>query len=210
MPSMKLDLPMLARFLPLVLVVAGCDDAAAPKADAPKPVAASTAPAASPTPERLTERVRAMWERKVAADWVEVYDFLSPQARKLTPISRYLQGKEYHTYANPRVHEVLHLDKDKAHVRVSMLWTPTHPQIQQVHLDPGQTLDVTQDVETIETWRWTDGEWYFVEAASVDDFFEEHPEFLKKDEAKPAKTAAGAEPASAGAPEGAGAENPKR
>ena len=204
---MKLDTMILTRLFLIGALAAGAaacsETGAAPpvgaKADAKPSAAVANAPA--PTAERLTERVHAMWAKKTAAQWVEVYDMIAPQMRKRMPISQFLSGKEYHTYANPVLHEVIQLDPDGSWVRVSAIWTPRHPQIQKA-LQPGES--VTQEVESVETWLWTDGDWYYVESASIDDFVEKHPDVLKKQPAaSPAAPGAGApaqDAAASGAP----------
>lgn len=161
-----------------LLALQGCD-----QKDDPKQVQAAQ-PAVvkrEPTQARLLERARARWDAMAKAEWIQVYDFCSPELKKTVALSNFLSGKEKHKYENPVVDGVLQLDpvKQQALVRSHVLWTPMHAELKRVKLDPGQTL--TQEVPMVETWRWEKDEWVFVEQEGTDKFFEKHPELLRDD-----------------------------
>ncbi|MBK7876416.1 MAG: hypothetical protein IPJ77_11785 [Planctomycetes bacterium] len=165
----------------------GCDVKPTQAAPTPAPVAAVPAKPEA-TPERLLERANERWQKIVKADWIQAYDYLSPEQKRQMPISQYLQNKQNHRYENPKLGEVLRCDGTDAFLRMTVLWTPQHPKVKEVKLEPGQTL--TQDVEMYESWRWAEGDWTYVRAQRPDEFFQDHPEFLRGGEAKePAKTA---------------------
>jgi hypothetical protein len=150
---------------------------------------AAARPKPEPTGERLMQRSMDRWQKIMQDDWVAAYDFLTPEQKKGVPLAKYLGGKASHDYANPKVTEVVGIDSDGGYLRLTVLWTPQHPALAQVKLEPGQSL--TQEVELIETWRWVDGDWGYVEAQRVEEFFEKKPELLKstppKDEARSAQ-----------------------
>ena len=160
----------------LCLATSSCNSRdAETKAGAP----ASSAPdKAAPTTERLVQRSGDRWKRIAKQEWIEAYDFLTPDQKKAVSVSQYIQGKSNHEYANPRVGDVLKKEKDQAYLRVSALWTPHHPQLAKVKLEPGQSL--TEDIDMIETWRFVGGDWYYVRAQNEEDFFQHHPDLLKK------------------------------
>jgi hypothetical protein len=58
-----------------------------------------------------------------------------------------------------------------------VLWTPQHAQLKTLKLEPGQSL--TEEVPIVETWKWLQNNWYFVEQEGADKFFEAHPELLR-------------------------------
>jgi hypothetical protein len=150
--------------------------------------AKTTAPAvtaqAAPTAERLAERAAERWKRVAKAEWIEAYDFLTPDMKQKQKLSQFIQGKETHEYTNPRVGEVMKIEKDQGFIRTSALWTPHHPALAKVKLEPGQTF--TESIDMIETWRFVGGDWYYVTAHNEEVFFEHHPEMLKKDASAPA------------------------
>lgn len=162
-------------------VGSGCD----PK-DEPAPVTVVTpaVPAKpEPTAERALERARARWERGVKADWVAVYDYAAPEAKRERPLNAFLAGMQSHKYENMRATEVVALQGTKAFVRVVGLWTPVDARVKQVKLEPGQSL--TQEIEMIEGWQFVDGDWCHVRSQRVEDFYQEHPELLKKSDTPP-------------------------
>jgi hypothetical protein len=179
----------------LCLATSGCDshDVAAQNGS----TMTGTADKAAATPARLVDRSNDRWKRIAKKEWIEAYDFLTPEQKQGMSVSQYVQGKTNHEYANPRVGEVIKLEKDQGYVRVSALWTPHHPQLAKVKLEPGQTL--TEDIDMIETWRFVGGDWYYVRAQNEEDFFQHHANLLKKsadakaDDAKPDDAAPPAE-----------------
>ncbi len=176
------SLPLTAR-LALALLAGtlcpACDKEAPPESAKPAAaVQAPTAPKHEPTEARLLERVRERWARAEAGDWVAAFEYQGAEVRKELGLAQYLAKAQHHTYNNVRVLEVLALQGDVGYVRVGGLWTPTHPQLKRVKLEPGQTL--TQDIEIIETWRFADGDWFLMRPDRPEEFFEEHPELLRK------------------------------
>jgi len=174
--------------LTLPLALAAC----APSGNESKaaPVAPVAAPK-TPTDEGLLARARARWGLIDTEDWIGAYNFITPEVRKANPIGKYLQGKENHRYDNPVVESILSKDESKgqAYVRSRVVWTPQHPQIKTLKLEPGQSL--TEEVPIVETWKWHKDDWYFVEQEGADKFFEEHPQLLRDPKAeKPAEKAA--------------------
>jgi hypothetical protein len=160
----------------LLLATSSCDQKDVVQAKAPAP--ATAAAAAAPTAERLTERADARWKLIAKQEWIEGYEYLAPEIRQAMSLSQYIQGKSVHEYANPKVEEIVKLEKDLGYARITALWTPHHPALAKVKLEPGQTL--TTEIEMIETWRFVGGDWYYLKAQKPDEFFERHPELLKK------------------------------
>jgi len=174
-------------FLSTTLMIAGlaalcslstssCDSGAT---EAKSAAATSSAPdKAAPTKERVIQRSGDRWKLIAKQSWIEAYDFLTPEQKKAMTVSQYIQGKSNHGYDNPRVGDVLKIEKDQAYVRVSALWTPHHPQLAKVKLEPGQSL--TEDIDMIETWRFVGNDWYYLRAQNEEEFFKHHPDLLKK------------------------------
>src|SRR5262249_27350743 len=139
--------------------------------------AVAAPPKHEPTNARLLERANVRWAAIMKADWVSVHDLLTPELKHDAPLAQYLAQTQFHTYQNAKVAEVLAIEKDMGYVRSSSLWTPTHPDLARVKLDPGQTL--TQELKVIETWRWVGGDWCYSKMELETEFFQQHPEFLK-------------------------------
>ena len=163
-----------------------------PSSNTATPTSASPAAAVAkavpqPTHERLLERSAQRWKHICAKEWVEAYDFLTPEQKRILSVAQFLQGKDSHNYANARPLEVLSQVDDMAYVRSFAIWTPSHPSLAKVKLEPGQTL--TQELEMMETWRWVDGDWGFVKAERPSDFYSEHPDLLKKTDGSDAAAA---------------------
>jgi hypothetical protein len=153
----------------------GCGPRDAQAAVNPPPSSALTKH--EPTAERLIERSRARWKLVADKNWIEAYDFNAPEVKKMVALAQYLPGKSSHEYANPKVEEVLRIQNDQGYARVGAAWTPHHPEIAKVKLEPGQSL--TQDIEMIETWHFVDGDWWFVRAQDEEEFFHAHADLLK-------------------------------
>lgn len=160
----------------LLVSVSSCD-AKDVKAKNPTPTSTAVGQAA-PTPERLIERSTARWKRVAKAEWIEAYEFITPEQKQAISLNQYIQGKSVHEYGNPRVGQVLKLEKDLGYLRVSALWTPHHPALDKVKLEPGQTL--TEDLDMIESWRFVGGDWFYLRAQNEEEFYEQHPDLLKK------------------------------
>jgi len=169
-------LPFAALAGVLLLALPSCDSRSVDAGAKPAAAAAPTTPA--PTAARVAARSADRWQHIAKKEWIEAYDFLTPDQKASVSLANYLQGKQYHEYANPRVGEVLKIQKDAAYVRVSALWTPHHPQLAKVKLEPGQSL--TEEIDMIETWRFVGGDWYYLRAQNEEEFFQQHADLLKK------------------------------
>lgn len=180
-----LDITRLALLaLGLGLVAPSCDeDAPAPKPAQP----AATKPAAvkrEPTAAAALERARQYWASAEKGDWIATYDYLAPEIQREQPVAGYLQRKQYHIYKNMKVMEVVAQKDDQIFLRTSGLWTPNHPEVKKVKLEPGQTL--TQDIEMIEIWRWVGDQWCLMRPLRPEEFLEQFPDLQPK---APAPTA---------------------
>lgn len=172
-----LDITRLALLaLALGVVVPSCDEDAPPA----KPAAPAQPAAAKrePTAAAALERARQYWANAEKGDWIATYDFLSPELQREQPVASYLQRKANHIYKNMRVIEVVAQKDDQIFLRVGGLWTPNHPEVKKVKLEPGQTL--TQDVEMIEIWRWVGDQWCLLRPLRPEEFLEQFPELQPK------------------------------
>ena len=88
-------------------------------------------------------------------------------------IAQFLSGKNFHHYDNPAVERLVGLEDTHGYIAVRALWTPDHPELKRVKLEPGQSL--SEELHMVETWRWAGDDWYFVEAHSETEFFAAHP-----------------------------------
>lgn len=138
-------------------------------------LAASSRPA---TREELLLRVRQRLEAVEGRDLVAAHSYCTPTVRREQPLGQYLQRMELHRYERCALVEVVAVEGEQAYVRTAALWTPTHPKVREVKLEPGQTL--SQEIEILETWRYEEGEWGFVKQERVDEFFAARPDLLKK------------------------------
>ena len=161
----------LALSLAILVLASACNEM-----EAANPTGAPGARAAQrePTAERAKERSLARWAAVEKADWVAAFEFMTPDAKRDRPLGSYLQATQHHRYERMRVIEVLGLRGDTAYVRAGGLWTPQHPDMARVKLEPGQTL--TQDIELVETWRWIGGDWYYQRPDRPEEFYEKHPD----------------------------------
>jgi hypothetical protein len=168
-----------------IFLVAGCGGSDA-KQDASDATTATTAAATKqePTRERLLERSRERVGAQCKGDWIAVYNYIHPKAKEWMTIYQFLEGKDMHEYNQPTEPEVIALDGDTAYLSVTALWTPKHPMLKHVDNVP-EGWDPTERIEWIETWQFTDGDWYMQWPQEYPaDFYEQHPELLKK---KPAE-----------------------
>lgn len=156
--------------------------AAAPAAPAANTTAATKlAPPAKveATAARVRERSLARWGLVERHDWVSAFEMLTGEQRRAVPLAQYLTMTEHHNYANGSVDRVLHTDATDAYLVARAVWTPSHPGLEKVKLEPGQSL--TSELTMIESWRWEVDDWYYVRAQREDEFQAEHPEIeLKK------------------------------
>lgn len=125
----------------------------------------------------VLDRCRERWEVVVAADWIQAFDFNDPRAKELEPLGSFLQGKEHHEYRNPSKPNLIGTEGDLAYMELAVLWEPHHPIIQTVSNKPE---DMTQELHMVETWRWVDGEWYFVGNERQSDFHKAHPQIKER------------------------------
>lgn len=169
------------------LLVAGCSQESPPP---PTPAVASTpAPKPQPTKERLVERCKERWAKIEKKDWVSAYDMLAPEPKQALLLSQFLSQKSSHTYADPKVVEVLRIDGEIGYVRSTAMWTPQHPQLELLK-DPESLAELKrrfpEKIDQVETWRFADGDWGWLDAKGVHEFFEKHPELLRAQDPAPA------------------------
>ena len=152
------------------------------------PETAENDPAAEPavevqdTDERLIERSKTRLDVMCSGDWIEVYDFIHPQTKEWMSIYQFLEGKDNHEYAEPTKPQIVAREGDTAYLSVTALWTPKHPMLANVDNVPVD-WDPTERIEWIETWQFAGGDWHMQWPQQYPgDFFEEHPELLKKNE----------------------------
>lgn len=140
---------------------------------------AVSAPKAAPRPDADSLRARSLarWESICRKDWIAAYDFQT-QEQKALPLVKYLQGKDHHEYANPAIEDVIAIDGDNGYLWARVVWTPVHPEVKRVKLEPGQTL--TEEIRMVESWRWDGTDWGYVRAQRGDEFFKEFPQFEQR------------------------------
>jgi len=168
------------------LAFSGCSQA---DGGASGEAAAQVAPAASKeaSAERLLERCAERWGHVSQGNWIEAYEFFAPAERKTSSLQQFLKGKDHHRYEKPEQPQLLKLNGDTGKVLVASMWTPTHPALHKVDL--GQD-SMTQRLEVVETWRWMEGDWYYLSAESAQEFFLANPGMTR-----PASDAPSAPPA---------------
>jgi hypothetical protein len=176
----------LAATLALTISACGHDSGAAAKTSqtAAAPV---VPPPIGPTAERAVQRSQERWAKVTKGDLIAAYDFYVPEAKREQSLASFLTRMQVHKYEDARVVEVVGLKDNLAYLRVSTLWTPMHERAQKVKLEPGESL--TQRISMIETWRFVDGDWCYLKPDVESDFFQSHPELLKKDDNAPSATA---------------------
>jgi len=125
------------------------------------------------TADRLRTRALTRWTVVARGDWIDAYTYLTPEQQRGVTVAQFLSGKNFHTYASPSVDRIVAVEDSYGYVATRALWTPQHPDLQRVKLEPGQSL--TEELHMIETWRWAGDDWYFVEAAREGEFFAAHP-----------------------------------
>lgn len=172
-----------------VMFLAGCKHE---EPQAPAPAATTAAPVAAkpqPTKERLVERCKERWAKIEKKDWVSAYDMLAPEPKQALMLSQFLSQKASHEYTDPKIAEVLRIDGEVGYVRTTALWTPHHPQLELLK-DPESLAELKrrfpEKIDQVETWRFADGDWCWLDAKGVAEFFEKHPELLRAQESAPA------------------------
>lgn len=127
-----------------------------------------------PDEARLLRRVAERWEVITHDDWIQAYDYVPPERRKVEKISSFLQGKEHHAYSNPSKPKLVAIRGEKGHVEVEVVWTPHHPQILGADNIPPEGM--TQLLSLVETWVVEGGEWYWSETTRRSEFYTRNPE----------------------------------
>lgn len=127
---------------------------------------------------RLLQRSAELWQHKQAGDWIQVYDFLTPQNKRGTPLFKFLSGKENHVYENASHGRVLEIDEDRGFVEVQVEWTPTHPILATVDNADGP---MTQIIDEVDEWRWSEGEWCLSKQHRTSELRKTHPHLWAQD-----------------------------
>ena len=133
-----------AALLIVLSMTAGCSREEAPTA-------------VEPDLERLEQRVRERWEAKIARDFGRVWEFATPEYRKVFPKELYRHNFSYALDWELTSVEVIHYDADAAvaSVVVRVMSMPTK-----------QTSAAAKALgamprELHERWILVDGEWWF-------------------------------------------------
>lgn len=137
-----------------------------------EPALAPPVASVEPTEERLLQRANERWARIAVKDWVAAYEYLTSEQRATLPLDTFLKGKQYLEYSRPRVAGTVWIDGERAFLRVLVDWMPPRGCTLGVRIEPKPRSSL--EVEIIETWRWNDGEWFFVRAQHPDEFLAEH------------------------------------
>ncbi len=173
---LALTLPLIGCGPDLEAAPTGADDAAQSSAASDEAVVD-----AAPDLDKVSARAAARWDAIVAGDWIQAYDYMTPDAKKLVSLASFLGGKEYHEYRNPTKAFIIDSVGDEAYLEFSVLWETHNPQVVIAANNPG---DLTQEMHIIETWTWQDGEWFWVATERTKEFMAAHPE-VGKDKAQP-------------------------
>lgn len=194
--------------LALALLVSICVPGLACDRGGGAPAAPAVVAQPQPTDARLQQRATERWNKMVAGDWIDAYDFLSPEQKRTQKLADYLVNKSHHKYENPRVWEVLGNDGKTATVRIEVLWTPVDERLKNVKLTAAERAQLTQNVEMYEQWAWSPqslgSDWGYVRSLRPDEYVAEHPEALHAAQPAGADQAAHAESQPAD-----GAQSPK-
>lgn len=190
--------------LSLGLFFSSCEDTtAAPAGTSPglATVAGATTEA-KPTARRLVQRAAERWDLICRAGdqsklWIDVYDYEAPAARDAVPLSRFLGNKEDFHYDNPSAPVPLLIEDDTAYVSVNVIWEAgKHSKIGAQSGVVGADPNRIEFLDMVETWKFVEGDWYFLgPAVRRVDFLEENPDIVRR--AQKANEAAQAEKAAA-------------
>ncbi|MFT7669993.1 MAG: hypothetical protein ACI8X5_002700 [Planctomycetota bacterium] len=137
-----------------------------------------------PKMETVVSRSESRWDTVTAGDWIQAFEFQDPRAKTIQPIGTYLQGKEHHEYRNPSKPHMIGSEGDLVYLELAVLWEPHHPILGTVSNSP---QNLTQELHMVETWRWVDGDWFFVTNERQGEFHEAHPEIRANKTAKKGK-----------------------
>lgn len=163
----------------LALTLAGCggSDSGASSDSGTNSTARVDAASETPDPARAAERSATRWDHKVAADWIQVYDFVLPELRRGQSLGRFLTDKEHHHYEKPSKPRLLGTRDRLAFVEVTALWTPTHPMVLSAN-NLNSLEELRQELTIVETWAFARGEWYWTREERQNEFFEANPDIL--------------------------------
>ena len=159
-----------------LLMLAGCSEdlsAEQPATRATEEVATSL----PPDRERLLERSREYWQHKQAGDWIQVFDFLSPQSKQVMPLGKFLVGKENHVYKGASDPLILKIKEGRGYVEIHVEWTPTHPILATVDNASGSMAQILDEVDE---WQWSDGEWWLSKQHRMSELRKTHPQLWAK------------------------------
>lgn len=162
-----------------LLALQGCSPASS-SASSPQPTSqVQTSTVAEPDLSLVEGRSSERWQLIVNADWIQAYDYGLPAIRAHQSLGAFLTNKEHHEYRNPSKPNLIGTEDEGriAFLELAVLWEPHHPILQTVEDRPD---DMTQELHMVETWKWFEGEWYFVENERHSDFMKEHPGILEQ------------------------------
>ncbi len=178
--DMNLQNITVALSIAMTLTLLGCTGGSAETTSAAVQASgeATEADSRAPDLDTVAERSTEYWKSIVAADWIQAYDFTDPATREIVGLGQFLQQKEHHEYRNPSQPKLIGSEGDLAYLELAVLWEPHHPILSTVRDKPA---DMTQELHMVETWRWVDGDWFFVGNDRQEDFHAEHPGLRAKD-----------------------------
>jgi hypothetical protein len=132
-----------ASLLVVFILASGCSREAPP-------------PAAEPDLDRLEQRVRERWEAKIARDFDTVWEYATPNYRKVFPKHMYRLNFSYALDWELTSVEVINYDADAAvaSVAVRVMSIPTK------QTSEASRLIGATPVELREQWIFIDGEWW--------------------------------------------------
>lgn len=115
---------------------------------------------------RLEERVRALWQARVAAQWEPTYDFFDFAYRAGMPKKNYLENMGVITYHGFNV-EGYEIEGNEARVKMKIKY-----EMKPTLLPSGRTVKVDPvEVEATNTWVWVGDDWYLLYAPAVGEPF---------------------------------------
>ena len=139
------------------------------------------APEAEQRPDeaRLLQRSTELWQHKQAGDWIQVYDFLSPEFKSVMPLGKFLNGKENHVYEDASDPLVLKIMEDRGYVEIHVQWTPTHPILSTVDNGDGK---ITEILDEVDEWVWSEGEWWLAQQHRLEELRVTKPQIWIQDD----------------------------
>lgn len=164
--------------LALCAVTPSCNRTDAQDSNDAAQAPAVTAPA-QPDAKRLLARSEERWNYVTNADWIQAYDFLSPERQRIQKLATFLGGKEHHEYGKASKPALIAIEGNQGYLEVSVDWTPHHPELAAAENLPEGPDSMKETLAMVETWEWLDGEWYFHDAGRRNEFFAAHPKLAK-------------------------------